>query len=135
MSLVSGRRYKDYKIYSCFVLNLLVKALDINLYQNDLERQVDDILAGNRPRVTKEDVRHEIHSNHKMTNKILDYLENEGYIALEQVERSYNITITKEGVLHIREFNRFYGSIYERQIRDHYKYRGLPQWFLELEKK
>jgi hypothetical protein len=40
----AGRKYKDYKIYSCFVLNKLVSALGIDIYQENLEEKVDDIL-------------------------------------------------------------------------------------------
>ena len=41
----AGRKYKDYKIYSCFVLNKLVSALGIDIYQDELEEKLDDILS------------------------------------------------------------------------------------------
>jgi len=127
----AGRKYKDYKIYSCFVLNKLVSALGIDLYQEDLEQKLDDILAKAPQELTKADVRHEIRSNHNMTEKILEELIDEGLIEIMKLERKYCVRITKKGVLHIRKFNEFYAQIYEAQIRDHYKYQELPAWFLQ----
>lgn len=126
--MASERRYKDYKIYSCFVLNMLVSALGVDVYQDELEKKIDAILEKAEYRVTKADIMHEIRSNHNMTNKILNYLQEEGFIKIEKGEKSFNIRITKEGILHIREFNKYYLKIYQEQIREHYKYRGLPAW-------
>ncbi len=126
--MASERRYKDYKIYSCFVLNMLVSALGVDIYQKGLEDKLDAMLSRADYRVTKADIMHEIRSNHNMTNKILRYLQEDGLIEIEREEKSFNIKITKKGILHIREFNKFYLKIYEEQIKDHYKYRGLPAW-------
>ena len=126
--MVSSRRYKDHKIYSCFVLNQLVSAIGIDVYQDGLEEKIDAILKSKEYRVTKADVMHEIKSNHNMTNKILSGLEEDGLVVIEREERSFRIRITKNGILHIREFNRFYLRIYEEQIKDHYRFRGLPSW-------
>lgn len=128
---MTGRKYKDYKIYSCFILNRLVSALGIDLYQKDIEEKIDEILAGREQGLTKADIRHEIRSNHNMTEKILKELEDEGLIEIEKLERKYKVKITKKGVLHIRKFNEFFVQIYESQIRDHYKFRELPSWFLK----
>jgi predicted transcriptional regulator len=127
----AGRKYKDYKIYSCFVLNKLVSALGIDIYQENLDEKVDDILKGAPQELTKADIRHEIRSNHNMTEKILEELQAEGLIEIEKLERKYCVRITRKGVLHIRKFNEFYAQIYEAQIRDHYKYQELPVWFLK----
>jgi predicted transcriptional regulator len=127
-AMVSARRYKDYKVYSCFVLNQLVSALGIDIHQNGLEDRIDEILSRAEYRVTKADIMHEIRSNHTMTNKILDILLQDGHITLEKEERSYRIHITRAGVLHIREFNKFYLKIYEDAIKDHYRFRGVPPW-------
>ena len=127
----AGRKYKDYKIYSCFVLNKLVSALGIDIYQENLEEKLDDILKGVKQELTKADIRHEIRSNHNMTEKILEELATEGLIEIERLERKYCVRITKKGVLHIRKFNEFYAQIYEDQIRDHYKYQELPAWFVK----
>jgi len=126
--MAATKRYKDYKIYSFFVLNQLVSALGIGIHQKGLEDKIDGILTASDSWITKADVMHEIRSNHNMTNKILSSLEEEGFITMERGERSFRIRITKEGILHLREFGRFYLRIYEAQIKDHYKYRGLPPW-------
>jgi len=127
----AGRKYKDYKIYSCFVLNKLVSALGIDIYQEELEQKLDDILKTTPQELTKADIRHEIRSNHNMTEKILEELIAEELIEIQKLERKYCVRITKKGVLHIRKFNEFYAQIYEAQIRDHYKYQELPAWFLK----
>ena len=125
------RQYKDARIYSCFVLNRLVSAIGIDLYQDDLEPKIDDILSRSRATITKADIRHEIRSNHNMTEKVLGTLAEEGLIEIvrDPDENRYSIRITKAGVLHARRFNEFYAQLYEEQIRDHYKYRELPSWF------
>jgi predicted transcriptional regulator len=128
---MTGRKYKDYKIYSCFILNRLVSALGIDLYQKDLDEKISDILSSKVHGLTKADIRHEIRSNHNMTEKILKELEDEGFIEIEKLERKYKVKITAKGVLHIRKFNEFFIQIYEAQIRDHYKYRELPSWFIK----
>lgn len=123
--------YKDYKIYCCFALNRLVGELDIDLYQVDLEEKLDDILEASSTYLTKEDIKHEIRSNHYMTNKVIDQLVEDGFVVVTKVEKSYRITITKKGVLHIRKYNTFYKQIYSDQIKEHYKFRELPHWFIK----
>jgi len=125
---MSPRVYKDYKIYSCFVLNQLVSALGINIYQQHLEEKLDDILASRKASLTKSDIMHEIKSNHHMTNKIIQRLQEDGLIMVTQEDKSFRIEITKQGILHIRKYNQFYIELYREQIRDHYKYRGIPSW-------
>ena len=82
--------------------------------------------------VTKDDIRHELQTNHKMTSSVLDYLIEEGHIPMELEGRSYRINITKSGILHIREFNKFYSAFSSSQIIDHYRLRGLPSWYTEV---
>lgn len=123
--------YKDYKIYCCFALNRLVGELDIDLYQDDLEGKLDDILDSSNSYLTKEDIKHEIRSNHYMTNKVIDQLVEDGFVEINKVEKSYRITITKKGVLHIRKYNTFYKQIYSDQIKEHYKFRELPHWIIK----
>ena len=122
------RKYKDYRIYSCLILNKLVSTLDIDIYQPDLEEKIDDILAECKMGLTKGDIIHEIRSNHTMTNKILKILEEDDYITITKLEKSYEIRITREGVLHCKEFNEFYKKIYRDQIEDHYRFTGRPTW-------
>lgn len=123
--------YKDYKIYCCFALNRLVGELDIDLYQEDLEEKLDDILDNDDSYLTKEDIKHEIRSNHYMTNKVIDQLVEDGFVEINKLEKSYRITITKKGVLHIRKYNTFYKQIYSDQIKEHYKFRELPHWIIK----
>ncbi|MEE9115352.1 MAG: hypothetical protein V3U09_00450 [Thermoplasmata archaeon] len=123
--------YKDYKIYCCFALNRLVGELDIDLYQEDLEEKLDDILNNDDSYLTKEDVKHEIRSNHYMTNKVIDQLVEDGFVEINKVEKTYRIMITKKGVLHIRKYNTFYKQIYSDQIKEHYKFREMPHWFIK----
>lgn len=121
--------YKDYKVYQCFALNRLVAELGIDLYQNGLEQKLDSILGERNAGVSKESIKHEIRSNHFMTNKVLDSLREDGLIIIEKEENRYRVKITKEGVLHIRWYNEFYKKLYEQEIRDHYRFVGLPYWF------
>jgi len=123
------KKYKTPELYMCLALNRLVMELDVDLYQADLEDKLDDLLSKKDVKLPKSEISYEIKSNHQMTNKILKKLEGMGLIKIEKGERSYNISITKEGVLYIRKFNEFYVSMYEDIIRDHYKYRPIPSWF------
>jgi predicted transcriptional regulator len=125
------KRYKDHRIYSCFALNFLVSALGINIYQDSLEDRIDEVLGSLDVKVTKDDIRHELQTNHRMTSSVLEYLVSEGFIEMEMDGRAYRIRITKKGVLHIREFNKFYSALYSSQILDHYRFRGLPSWFTD----
>ncbi|MCD6383258.1 MAG: hypothetical protein J7L88_02200 [Thermoplasmata archaeon] len=126
---MSTRKYKDINLYSCIVLNLLASAIGIDLTQKDFEKKVDRILSQPHEGLTKSEIMHEIRSNHNMTERILKHLEEEGFIVIERGEKSYRILPTKKGLLHVREFNRFYASIYSKQIEDHYRYVGLPSWY------
>ncbi|HID71701.1 MAG TPA: hypothetical protein EYP29_03030 [Thermoplasmata archaeon] len=129
---MSPKIYKDYKIYSCIVLNYLVSALGINIYQANLEEKIDTILLTRRASVTKSEIMHEIKSNHHMTNKIIEKLKEDGLITVKKGEKRFEIEITKKGVLHIRKYNQFYLELYKEQILDHYRYRGLPSWARKL---
>jgi len=129
-----SRTYKDYKIYCCFTLNRLVSELGIDLYQPDLEGKIDSILAAHPEGVSKEEIKHEIRSNHFMTNKVLEKLQEDGLVTVGAKEGRYEVCITKAGVLYIRRYNEFFMSIYKEQIQEHYRYRGLPHWARGAEK-
>ncbi len=122
-----SRIYKDSKIYCCFTLNRLVSDLGIDLYQTYLEEKLDEVLK-QQGGLSKEEIKHEIRSNHFMTNKVIELLEGEGLVEVESKEGRYMIKITKAGVLYIRKYNEFFQKIYEEQIREHYRYRGIPYW-------
>ena len=121
--------YKDHKVYECFALNRLVAELDIDIYQDGLEEKIDVILAERNVGVSKEAIKHEIRSNHFMTNKVLESLQQEELIRIEKEENRYRVFITREGILHIRRYNELYRKLYEQEIKDHYRFVGLPYWF------
>jgi predicted transcriptional regulator len=129
-----SRAYKDHKIYCCFTLNRLVAELGIDLYQQDLESKLDRLLSEIVGGVSKEEVKHEIRSNHFMTNKVIEKLVEDGLVTVDKEEGRYQVRITKTGVIYIRKYNEFFLSIYAEQIRDHYRYRGLPHWARDAEK-
>lgn len=128
-----ARVYKDYKVYCCFTLNRLVSGLGIDLFQPSLEEKLDEILK-DQPRISKEEIKHEIRSNHFMTSKVIEKLEEDGLVKVDKAEGKYGIKITKEGVLYVRRYNQFFLNIYREQIRDHYRYGGIPHWAREAEK-
>jgi predicted transcriptional regulator len=123
------RRYKDSKIYSCFVLNRLVSEMGIDLYQSGLEEKLDEIMAERSKPLSKEEVKHEIKSNHYMTEKVIATLLEDELIRVEKEDTRYRIYITKKGILHVRKFNEFYKELYREQIKDHYRFRQMPYWF------
>ena len=125
-----SRPYKDLVIYGCFVLNRLVAALGVDLYQEGLEGKLEAILAG-QSGISKEEVKREIKSNHFMTDRVLEHLLKDGLVTVEAAEGRYRVRITREGARHIRKYNEFYRKIYEEQIRDHYRYTKPPFWLRE----
>ena len=129
-----SRTYKDHKIYCCFVLNRLVSELGIDLYQPDLEQKVDQILDAQKDGISKEEIKHEIRSNHFMTNKVIERLQEDGLVVVEYLDGRYQVSITREGVLYVRKYNEFFLSIYKEQIQEHFRYRGLPHWARGTEK-
>ncbi len=122
-----SRTYKDQKIYCCFVLNRLVSELGIDLYQSDLEPKIDQILI-RQVGISKEEIKHEIRSNHFMTSKVIERLQEDGLVTIERLEGRYLVRITRAGVLYVRKYNEFFLSIYREQIQEHFQYRGLPHW-------
>lgn len=123
-----SKTYKDHKIYGCFTLNRLVSELGIDLYQDGLDDKIDSILGSSPRGISKEEIKHEIRSNHFMTNKVIEKLAEDGLVTVEQHEGRYEVRITKAGVLYIRKYNEFFLSIYREQIQEHYRYRRLPHW-------
>ena len=123
------RRYKDSKIYSCFVLNRLVSEMGIDLNQTGLEEKLDGIIAERSKPLSKEEIKHEIKSNHYMTEKVINSLLEDELVRMEKEDGRYRVYITKKGILHVRKFNEFYKEIYREQIKDHYRFRQMPHWF------
>jgi len=108
--------------------------MDIDLYQEDLERKLPRLFEDGVTGLSKEELKHEIRSNHVMTNRVIDDLSSQGLVSVDKVDGRYSISITPEGVIYIRRYNEFFLSIYEEQIRDHYRYRNSPQWVRDVEK-
>jgi len=125
--------YKGLEVYYCLALNRVASQLGIDIYQPDLEDKLDDILKERNVGVPKVDLSYELRSNHHMTNKVLEVLEEDGLVEIEKQAdgREYRVKITKKGVLHLRQFNQFYSVIFKRYIVDHYKYSSLPSWFVQ----
>jgi hypothetical protein len=123
-----GQLYKDYKVYACFALNRLAAELGIDIYQPDLESKLDALFSRPVPGVSKEAIKHEIRSNHYMTEKVVGHLLGEGLAEMERVENRYRIKITIKGLLHVRRFNELYVEMYDEFIRDHYRFSGPPLW-------
>jgi predicted transcriptional regulator len=124
------RPYKDLVIYGCFVLNRLVAEMGIDLYQERLEEKLPPLLEAQRG-ISKEEVKREIKSNHFMTDRVLEALLRDALVAVQQADGRYRVTITREGVFHIRRYNEFYRRIYTEQIRDHYRFTKPPFWLRE----
>ncbi len=127
--MTDPRRYKDYKIYCCFVLNRLVSEMGIDLNQEGLEGKIESLLSERAKPLSKEEIKHEIRSNHYMTEKVIQALEEDGFISITKEAGRYRISITGKGIIHVRKFNEFYREIYREQIRDHYRFRNMPYWF------
>ncbi len=122
-------------LYSCIVLNLLASALEINLSQDNLEEKIDMILNDSKEGLSKSEIMHHIRSNHNMTTRILDRLVEEDYISVGMDDSVYSVHPTISGLFHVREFNKFYASIYSKQIEAHYRYTGLPAWYRKFSKR
>lgn len=129
MSGLGARKYKDMNLYSCIVLNLLASALEVDLSRMDPDNKLKSLLSDMEEGLSKSEIMHAIRSNHNMTQKILDHLQKEGFIEVKKGEKSYSVYPTMEGLKHVKEFNKFYASIYSKQIEDHYRYIGLPAWY------
>jgi len=123
-----GQLYKDYKVYVCFALNRLAAELGIDVYQPDLESKLGLLFSRPVPGVSKEAIKHEIRSNHYMTEKVIRHLLEEGLAEMERAENRYQVRITMKGLLHVRRFNELYIEMYDEFIRDHYRFSGPPLW-------
>ena len=125
-----SKRYKDYRFYAFVVLNFISSTLDIHIFQKGLEEFINPILAGQEG-VSKSSIMYEINSNHNMTNKVLNYLLEEELIKIETISGEYSIKITKKGIMYLREYSRFYITLFKTEIAELYKYRTSPSWVKE----
>jgi predicted transcriptional regulator len=124
------KRYKDYRFYAFVVLNFITSNLDIYIFQKGLEEKLPGILE-NQTGVSKSAIMYEINSNHNMTNKVLNYLVEENLVEIESEGVEYRIKITRKGVMYLREYSRFYISLFKTEIAELYKYRTSPSWVKE----
>ena len=122
------RRYKGYRIYAYIALGRLFGELDLDLRQEDLIARVGEKLATYSGRVSKEEILHAIRSNSHMTEKVLDFLVAEGFVRVLRDDRGYDIRITPKGVDHLRQYHRLYRELYARELAEHYRYTGSPEW-------
>jgi predicted transcriptional regulator len=127
----TGKMYKGLEVYCCLALNRIASQLGIDIYQHDLEGKLEDILEGERNGIPKVEISHELRSNHHMTSKVLEVLQDDGLVMIDLEDRAYKVRITKKGIMHLRKFNEFYSIIFRRYIVDHYKYSDLPRWFIQ----
>jgi len=125
---VPERRYKGYRIYAYIALGRLFGELDLDLRQEDLLGRVEEKLAAYDGRVSKEEILHAIRSNSHMTEKVLELLVAEGFVLVLRDDRGYDIRITSKGVEHLRQYHRLYRELYARELAEHYRYTGSPEW-------
>ncbi len=126
---MSNKQYKSWELYTCLALNRLARELNIDIYQNNIETILDRLFENTVPGLPKAEISYEIKSNYQMTNKVLKKLSNDGLITITKKDKKYEIAITKKGIYFLRKFNIFYSTLYEKQIRHHYRYQQMPSWF------
>jgi predicted transcriptional regulator len=122
------RHYKGYRVYAYIALSRLFGELNLDLEQADLAAQVQSALERYAGRVTKEEILHAIRSNSHMTEKVLEYLTDEGFAQVRHDERGYDIRITPAGAEHLRKYHRLYRELYGRELAEHYRYVRPPEW-------
>jgi predicted transcriptional regulator len=124
----SERRYKGYRIYAYIALARLFSELDLTLDQPELERRAAEALGRYQGHVSKEEILHAIRSNSHMTDKVIEYLTDEGFANVRRDDRGYDIRITPSGALHLRQFDRLYRELYARELKEHYRFVRPPDW-------
>ena len=125
-----AKRYKDYRFYAFVVLNFIASNLGVHIFQKDLDQFINPIIQ-NQSGVSKSSIMYEINSNHNMTNKVLSYLEEEKLIEIKTETGEYKITITKKGVNYLREYSRFYVTLFNKELAELYRFRSTPSWVKE----
>ncbi|MCI4318221.1 MAG: hypothetical protein L3J96_06745, partial [Thermoplasmata archaeon] len=122
------RHYKGYRVYAYIALSRLFAELNLDLEQPDLPDRVRESLGRYEGRVTKEEILHAIRSNSHMTEKVLGYLQSEGFAEVRHDERGYDIRITPTGAEHLRRYHRLYRELYGRELAEHYRFVRSPEW-------
>ena len=126
--VTTGKRYKNRDLNVCLTLNRLVSALDINVSQEVVERDLELILY-RQSGLTMNSISQEMHTNYTQTQKVLSFLQSKGYVTEEKANRARKVKITKQGVLFIQRYNDYYVRTYAEIIQEHYRFGRLPAWF------
>lgn len=124
----ADRHYKGYRVYAYIALSRLFGELNLDLEQPALPERVRESLGRYEGRVTKEEILHAIRSNSHMTEKVLGYLQSEGFAEVRHDERGYDIRITPTGAEHLRRYHRLYRELYGRELAEHYRFVRSPEW-------
>jgi hypothetical protein len=120
--------HKGYQVYVYLALGRLFTALDLSPDQPHLEDFLDEAIRRDSARVSKEEIMHLIRSNSTMTQKVLNALEEKGWASVVSEPRGYDIRITRDGVAHFLRFRVLYNEIYQKELRQHFRFVGLPGW-------
>jgi predicted transcriptional regulator len=120
--------HKGYRVYVYLALGRLFSALDLNADQPDLQEHLDEAIRSPGAGVSKEDIMHLIRSNSTMTQKVLNALADEGLATVAVGPRGYDIRITPKGVAHFLRYRHLYNEIYQKELKLHFRYVGLPGW-------
>jgi len=120
--------HKGYQIYVYLALGRLFSALDLSPDQPHLEDFLDEAIRRDSARVSKEAIMHLIRSNSTMTQKVLNALAEKGLASVVSEPRGYDIRITRGGVAHFLRFRLLYNEIYQKELKQHFRFIGLPTW-------
>lgn len=120
--------HKGYRVYVYLALGRLFSALNLNPDQPDLSEHLEGAIRSPGATVSKEEIMHLIRSNSTMTQKVLNALVEEGLASVAVGARGYDIRITPKGVAHLLRYRHLYNEIYQKELRQHFRYVGLPGW-------
>jgi len=120
--------HKGYRVYVYLALGRLFSALNLHPDQPNLEALSETAIREPTARVSKEEIMHLIRSNSTMTQKVLNALAEEGLATVVAEPRGYDIRITPKGVAHFLRYRQFYNEIYQRELKEHFRYVGIPGW-------
>jgi len=120
--------HKGYRVYVYLALGRLFSALNLSPDQPQLNGLLDSAIRRDAARVSKEELMHLIRSNSTMTQKVLNALVEEGLATVVPEPRGYDIRITPKGVAHFLRYRVLYNEIYQRELKQHFRYIGFPGW-------
>ena len=115
-------------MYAYIALSRLFHSLDLDLEQPDLFERAPERIDRSVQRVSKEEILHAIRSNSHMTDKVLEYLVEQGYATIAGDEKGYDVRITVKGIDHLKRYHALYREMYSQELDGHYRYTGTPPW-------